>query len=201
MSAGAESLGAQLEAACWPSLSLSSDHRRQLAATRARMQRFLARHPNARSARCRAGHFTSSAFIVHSDGAFLFLFHQKLRRWLQPGGHMEPERGELCPIETARREAEEETGIKELELVIERPIDLDIHWIPARGEQRRHAHLDLRYLFRSPPGAVVRPNHESEGVRWLTGRALAEVAQEPSIGRALIVAQQLSLETPRATRR
>ena len=189
--ADAASLGEQIEAAQWSKLSLVPTHQEELAATRARMRRFLKRHPDARSARCRAGHFTSSAFIVNSEGAFLFLFHRKLQRWLQPGGHMEPDSGELCPIQTARREAEEETGLEGLELVIERPIDLDIHWIPARGEQRRHAHLDLRYLFRSPPGAVARPNQESDGFRWLTGTDLAEAAREPSLGRALTVAQSL----------
>ena len=196
----AASLGEQIETARWPALSLARAHQEKLAATRARMRRFLARHPNARSARCRPGHFTGSAFIVNEEGAFLFLFHRKLHRWLQPGGHMEPDLGELCPIQTARREAEEETGLEGLELVIDRPIDLDIHWIPARGTQRRHAHLDIRYLFRSPLGAIARPNQESDGFRWLTGRALAEAAREPSLGRALTVAQLLSRDSLQTAR-
>src|SRR5450631_4506903 len=54
-------------------------------------------------------HFTGSALVT--DGARVVLvFHRKLSRWLQPGGHAEPEdAGDLT--RTALREAREETGL------------------------------------------------------------------------------------------
>ena len=168
---------------------LPAAHRDHQESTRLRMLRFLDQHPQASSARCKAGHFTSSAFILREDGAALFLFHKKLQRWLQPGGHIEG--SDRDPIEAARREAEEESGLSRLRLLATFPIDLDIHWIPARGTQRRHAHLDLRYLFLSEGGEEAQINHESEGLSWRAGETLTELCEIPSLGRALHVASLL----------
>ncbi len=39
-----------------------------------------------------AGHVTGSAIVARPDGsAFLLIHHRKLDRWLQPGGHSDPE--------------------------------------------------------------------------------------------------------------
>jgi 8-oxo-dGTP pyrophosphatase MutT (NUDIX family) len=51
--------------------------------------------------------FTVAVFVVH-DGRVLLHFHEKLHRWLPPGGHIEP--NEL-PDEAAVREVLEETGV------------------------------------------------------------------------------------------
>ncbi|MEN8041330.1 MAG: hypothetical protein ABFR95_07475, partial [Actinomycetota bacterium] len=38
------------------------------------------------------GHFTASGFVTSPDGeALLLIHHGKLDRWLQPGGHIDPE--------------------------------------------------------------------------------------------------------------
>jgi 8-oxo-dGTP pyrophosphatase MutT (NUDIX family) len=51
--------------------------------------------------------FTVAVFVVDRRRVLLH-YHQKLNRWLPPGGHIEP--GEL-PDEAALREVLEETGI------------------------------------------------------------------------------------------
>jgi len=51
--------------------------------------------------------FTVAVFVVHDDTVLLH-FHEKLNRWLPPGGHIEP--NEL-PDEAAVREVLEETGV------------------------------------------------------------------------------------------
>jgi len=51
--------------------------------------------------------FTVAVFVVHDDMVLLH-FHEKLDRWLPPGGHIEP--NEL-PDEAAVREVLEETGV------------------------------------------------------------------------------------------
>lgn len=51
-------------------------------------------------------HFTSTAF-VSVRGHTLLIWHKKLRMWLPPGGHCEPNED---PIEAALREAKEEAG-------------------------------------------------------------------------------------------
>src|SRR4029453_15241807 len=80
------------------------------------------------------GHLTGSAITVSADGAHvLLLHHRKLDRWLQPGGHGDP--GETTGEEGALREALEESGIEGLTLHprAPRPLDGDVHDIPARG--------------------------------------------------------------------
>lgn len=113
---------------------------------------------------CEPGHFTGSALIVDAEGErLLVLFHTKAQRWFQPGGHAD---GQADLSAVARREAEEETGIDGLE-VVGPAIDLDIHWLrPVNAPP--HRHLDVRYLLRAPAGAVLRGNHESEALRWVT---------------------------------
>jgi len=56
------------------------------------------------------GHATASAYILdHDKRKVLLIKHNALGKLLQPGGHMEAE--DVNPLETAKREAEEEVGI------------------------------------------------------------------------------------------
>ncbi len=127
---------------------------------------FCRRHPDALHRSCLEGHLTGSALIVDpSRMATLLIHHVKLDRWLQPGGHVDGN-GDLA--ESALREAVEEVGIEGLE-VCEPAIDLDIHEIPARGDEPAHLHLDVRFLVLAPPGSSPTINHESFEARWVTG--------------------------------
>jgi 8-oxo-dGTP pyrophosphatase MutT (NUDIX family) len=95
------------------------------------------------------GHITASS-IVMEDGRLLMIFHPSLNKWLQPGGHLES--GET-PLQAAKREALEETGIScELHKWHDEhctPIDIDIHPIPENIQKREsmHLHYDFRYLL------------------------------------------------------
>ncbi len=117
------------------------------------------------------GHFTASAFVLSPDReSLLLIFHKKLRMWLQPGGHIEPEDHDL--VAAARREVEEETGLRELDVEYSY-FDFDVHRIPAHGDAPEHLHHDVRCLFASSALAVT-ANHEVADARWFSLRAVCE---------------------------
>jgi len=103
-------------------------------------------------------HVTGSAIVVGTRGTVLHM-HKRLHRWLQPGGHVAP--GE-APWETARRESEEETGLRVRHPAAgARMVHLDVH-AAADG----HVHLDLRYLLLAPDADPSPPEGESQLARW-----------------------------------
>ncbi len=133
------------------------------AAVRDRMLAFAAIHPDALLRSCTEGHFTASALVVDPGSEqVLVLFHTKLRRWLQPGGHAD---GDTDLAAAARREATEETGIGGL-VVLGGPVDLDIHEVRPPAEDP-HLHLDVRYVVVAPTDSTPHGNHESEALRWV----------------------------------
>ena len=108
------------------------------------------------------GHITASAFVVHpSEPSAALLKHKKIGRWLQPGGHVEPDDADI--VSAARREVSEEIGIRRLSSF--GVIDVDVHVFPARGDQPEHLHLDVRIGFVAGSDRLV-DSGESDGVRW-----------------------------------
>lgn len=146
-------------------------------ATRHRLLAFVDEHPDALERTCRPGHLTGSALVVDpSTGAVLVLFHRKLQRWLQPGGHADGD-GHLAHV--AWREATEETGIAGLTIVIP-AIHLDVHEVRPPAEDP-HLHLDVRHLVLAPPGAQAAGNHESEALRWVAPSELRALGADDGL--------------------
>lgn len=111
------------------------------------------------------GHFTASAFILSPErDALLLIFHGKLARWLQPGGHVDP--GDSDLLATARREAVEEVGLSRLELLAPAPFDLDVHEIPPLRGDPAHHHYDVRFLFRAETREVQAAS-DAKAARWV----------------------------------
>ena len=123
---------------------------------------FVKKFPNHLDRTCQIGHLTGSSLVVREeDHKILLLFHTKLQRWLQPGGHAD---GDPNLARVALREAEEETGIKNLK-IYQPPIDLDIH-IVCPPDEKEHKHFDVRYLTLAPKDSEAIGNHESQDLRW-----------------------------------
>jgi 8-oxo-dGTP pyrophosphatase MutT (NUDIX family)/SAM-dependent methyltransferase len=152
-----------------------------------RILRFIEAHVDPFDRAIAEGHLTGSAIIVSAIGdRVLLLHHRKLGRWLQPGGHADP--GECVGEAVALREAREETGIEGLALHgrAPRPLDVDVHVIPARGGEPAHEHLDLRYLVVAPEAAEARLKaDESHAIRWFRWDELAALELDPGLQRAL----------------
>jgi 8-oxo-dGTP pyrophosphatase MutT (NUDIX family) len=120
------------------------------------------------------GHFTGSAWLVSADGERVLLtHHRKLDRWLQLGGHADGDR-DLANV--ALREAEEESGL--IDLVVEPDIfDLDMHRIPARGDEPEHWHYDVRYVVRAMGSEQFAISEESLALAW---KSIREIATDAS---------------------
>ena len=140
-------------------------------ASRRQILDFVDAHPDALHRSCLEGHLTGSAAVIElRTRQVLLLFHAKVQRWLQPGGHADGD-GDLARV--ALREAEEETGILGLR-VLTPAIDLDVHvFHNAKDVEPDHLHLDVRYLVVAPAGATAQGNAESEALRWFSLDELA----------------------------
>ena len=97
------------------------------------------------------GHVTASAILFdRSRSQVMLVYHPKLQRWLQPGGHVKS--GENV-WDCAIREIGEETGLGDVAKLPSdnRPVPLDIntHTIPADSTtgEPSHLHHDFLYLF------------------------------------------------------
>lgn len=111
------------------------------------------------------GHITGSAWIVNAkkDSAVL-VHHRKLNRWLQPGGHAD---GDEQLVNVALREANEETGLKNLSLLHEGLFDIDIHPIPERQDFPAHFHYDVRFAFQANDTDNLILSAESHTLKWI----------------------------------
>lgn len=117
------------------------------------------------------GHFTASCWLVSADGQRVLLtHHRKLGRWLQLGGHAD---GDSDLARVALREAEEESGLAELQ-VEPQIFDIDAHLIPARGSDPAHVHWDVRYLVRCLGSEEFVVSPESLALAWIAVAALID---------------------------
>jgi len=128
-------------------------------------------------------HVTASAVVIGRRGVLLHR-HRRLRRWMQPGGHLEP--GET-PEVGARRESVEETGL-DLNHPGQGPllVHVDVH-----TSADEHVHLDIRYLLYGPDADPAPPPGESQEVRWFSWREAEAIADQALVG-ALRSARRLS---------
>ncbi len=131
-------------------------------------------------------HLTASAVILDPRRSeMLLVLHAKVRRWLQPGGHCEL--GDESLAAAARREASEESGIPELQ-VVGGILHLDRHPAPCHPGVVEE-HFDVRYLLIAPPGSEPMRSAESLDVRWFPWTALPPTL-EPTILAMLAAGRQ-----------
>ena len=147
----------------------------------ARLRAFVEAHSDCFKRSLQAGHVTGSAWIVdRALGATLLVHHAKLDKWLQPGGHAD---GEPDVRAVALREAREETGLVDLVSAGDGIFDVDVHAIPARGDEPAHEHYDVRFAFFADRHTVPRASEESHAVAWIALDDLERYAIDDSVRR------------------
>jgi len=141
---------------------------------------FVTNTKNCCSRQTLAGHVTASAWILSPDGqAALLTHHKKLNRWLQLGGHVDDD---VSIQAAAAREASEESGIRDLQMLQAALFDVDAHAIPARPIEPAHYHYDLRFLFQAQHLDFC-VSDESHDLAWVPLSTLVSDDNNASISR------------------
>jgi 8-oxo-dGTP pyrophosphatase MutT (NUDIX family) len=120
-------------------------------------------------------HFTASAIVFGDDlDQVLLVHHNKIGKWLYPGGHIEPGQS---PAEAAIREVEEETGIRTEVLseptfrhpaVTVHPVPFAILEVMATDKEfGEHRHVDFIYVLRATSTVITVQLDEVSCVRWV----------------------------------
>lgn len=146
---------------------------------RERIRQFVQANPACFERSLAVGHLTGSAWIVSPgrDRALL-THHRQMDRWLQPGGHAD---GDPDIFAVARREAGEESGLRQIRPLSTEIFDLDVHLIPAKPGVPAHYHYDVRFIFEADPAETLVVSPESKALVWVPLAALTEWGVEDGI--------------------
>ncbi len=135
------------------------------------------------------GHIVANSLIINGDKV-LTIFHNKLKMYLQPGGHVEEIDNSV--LEASLREVKEETGLKELELVKwnkdqEIPAFIESHFIPKNEKKNEdeHWHHDFLYVFETKKSGIVLQLEEVSDFEWVKINDILEKDSESFIAKGL----------------
>lgn len=129
-------------------------------------------------------HVTGSAWVISPDGKQVLMTHHKfLDKWLQFGGHAD---GEIDIKNVALREAQEESGIMDIDYASPDIFDIDVHAIPENPKKNEpaHFHYDIRYLLRAKTMEFA-VSDESNHLKWFTAEELQQLVSEAAIDRMI----------------
>ena len=134
------------------------------------------------------GHITGSAWIVDKSHKFTLLtHHRKLDKWFQTGGHCD---GNSNVLNVAIKEAMEETGLTDIQVINADIFDIDIHIIPERKGVFSHLHYDVRFLLEADMNEPLIISSESSNLAWVELSKVTQLNDSQSIMR--MVSKMLS---------
>lgn len=118
------------------------------------------------------GHITASGLVIH-EGKIILIFHNKLQKYIQPGGHIEED---TTLWEAAKREVQEELGLSQVELHpwhIDHdyiPLHIDTHVIPfnEKKQEPQHFHHDHVFMFKTSIQDIHLQQEEVSRFQWVS---------------------------------
>lgn len=128
------------------------------------------------------GHLTSSCWIVNkSRNATVMAHHNIFKSWAWLGGHADNDKDLLY---VAKKEIAEESGLKEVTVVNENPIDISV--LPVFSHTKKgvfvpsHLHFNVTYLLEADEESPLHHQpEENSGVKWIKHEnVLSETSEE-----------------------
>ena len=129
-------------------------------------------------------HFTASNWIVNKEKTkILMAYHNIYKSWAWTGGHAD---GESNLLNVALREAEEETGLKNLKVLSEGIFSLQILTVDSHIKRGKfissHLHLDCCFLLEADENEMLKiKEDENSGVKWIDIDKAVEMSNEENM--------------------
>lgn len=126
-------------------------------------------------------HFTVSAWITNKEKTKVLMIHHNIyNSWAWVGGHAD---GDEDLLRVIKKEIEEETGLKNLKLIVDGIYGLNIITVDnhlKRGEVvNSHLHFDVEYLFEADESASIRiKEDENSDIKWIDVNELYDYVSE-----------------------
>ena len=113
----------------------------------------------------------------------LCIYHNIYKSWTWVGGHAD---GDDDMLYVAKKETEEETGLKNFKPILDYPISIDS--LPVAGHFKRgkyvpaHVHLNVAYIFEADEKEPIRiKEDENSKIGWLKLNEIVEKTAEPQM--------------------
>ena len=129
-------------------------------------------------------HFTASNWIVNKEKTkILMAYHNIYKSWAWTGGHAD---GESNMLNVALKEAEEETGLKNLKVLSEGIFSLQILTVDSHIKRGKfissHLHLDCCFLLEADENEMLKiKEDENSGVKWIDIDKAVEMSNEENM--------------------
>lgn len=129
-------------------------------------------------------HFTASPWILNqAHTKVLMVYHHIYDSWSWCGGHLD---GCDDPLKKALDDGKEETGLKEISVLLQEPLAIDL--LPVHGHYKKHEyvsshlHLNITYLCEADENALLHNKaDENSAAAWFMMEELKHIVSEKTM--------------------
>ncbi len=126
-------------------------------------------------------HFTASNWIVNKEKSkVLMIYHNIYKSWAWTGGHAD---GDSNLLHVALKEAQEETGLKNLKVISNGIFGIQILTVDSHIKREKfipsHLHLDCCFLLQANENETLKVKEdENSAVEWIDIDKAIEITNE-----------------------